>query len=225
MAEAWLEGPVVGVPPVLMPVAHSLLDAVREIERVRDLDVDRLWARPAGMASVGFHLEHVVGSLDRLLTYARGEQLTPAQLASLGSEGEPGEEPSTADELVGQVGVAVQQAIDYLRSLADLPHEALLARRVVGRRALPSTVLGLLFHAAEHTRRHAGQLIVTERLVRANPERPALPLGVVRAALAAWEDAGIRGLCDDGRLAAAVDTLRDRGVDTAPDSASLGADG
>jgi hypothetical protein len=36
----------------------------------------------------------------------------------------------------------------------------------VGRAKLPATTLGLLFHAAEHTQRHVGQLMTTLKVVR-----------------------------------------------------------
>jgi uncharacterized damage-inducible protein DinB len=44
--------------------------------------------------------------------------------------------------------------------------QALLDPRLVGRAQLPSNVLGLLFHAAEHTMRHTGQVITTAKIVR-----------------------------------------------------------
>lgn len=161
MAEAWLEGPVQGVPDPLMPVAHSLLDALREIEGVADLESDELWDRPAGAASVGFHLRHIVGALDRLLTYARGQSLTDEQFAYLRSEAGPVDR--TAEELVDDVRQAVDAALTQLRATTA---ESLGEERFVGRAKLPSTVRGLLFHAAEHTRRHAGQIIVTAKVVR-----------------------------------------------------------
>ncbi len=215
MSEAWLEGPVDGVSPRLMPVAHSLLDALREVEGIADLDVDRLWARPGGAASVGFHLRHIAGSVDRLLTYARAEGLSEDQLARLRREGEPGDPPATAAELVGEVHEAVSRALDQLRGTPD---DLLLEPREVGRRRLPSTVSGLLFHAAEHARRHAGQLLATERVVRSAGEGGVtLPAGALRAALRAWEDAGLSGLCGDGRFDTAVDALRARGIDVRDD--------
>ena len=161
MAEAWLEGPVPGVPDALMPVAHSLMDGCREIGLATGLSPDELWARPAGVASVGFHLQHIVGAMDRLLTYARGDPLSDEQFAYLRSEGTPVEQ--TAEALVGKVHDAVDTALGQLRATST---DSLQEVRTVGRARLPSTVQGLLFHAAEHTRRHAGQVIVTARLVR-----------------------------------------------------------
>ena len=50
--------------------------------------------------------------------------------------------------------------------LAATPPESLGDERLVGRAALPSTVRGLLFHGAEHTQRHVGQVITTAKIVR-----------------------------------------------------------
>ncbi len=161
--EAWLEGPLAGVDPYLMPVAHGLVQVGRELERVTDLTTDQLWARPGGAASVGFHLKHVAGVLDRLPTYARGEELSPAQMAQLRAEGEPGDPPADVATLVRQARAAVESALGQVRAT---PREALLEAREVGRRRLPSTVLGLLHHAAEHATRHAGQAVTTAIVVR-----------------------------------------------------------
>lgn len=164
MPEAWLSGPVEGVPPPLMPAAHALLDAVREIEEaVGDLSTEALWLRPGGAASIGFHLEHIVGSSDRLLTYARGEPLTSEQRAAISEEGKPGDPPADADTLLEALHRSVEATLDVYRAT---PAERLTEPREVGRARLPSTVLGLLFHAAEHARRHSGQVVTTARIIR-----------------------------------------------------------
>ena len=164
MTEAWLRGPVEGVPARLMPVAHSLIDALEEIEQVAsDLSVEEIWLCPGGAASVGFHLRHAAGSLDRLLTYAGGRGLSAEQRTALDREREPGQPPSTARELLDDLRRTVSRGLDTLRSTPDI---ALDETREVGRAKLPSTVHGLLFHAAEHTRRHAGQVIATARIIR-----------------------------------------------------------
>ncbi|HEX5727773.1 MAG TPA: DinB family protein [Longimicrobiaceae bacterium] len=168
--EVWLRGPVEGVAPLLMPAAHALLGAGEEIERaVAELSPEELWARPAGAASVGFHVRHAAGSLDRLLTYARGEQLSDEQRAALAREGEPGDPPAGAAELVRGLRAALDRALAQIRAT---PEAELLAPREVGRARLPSNLIGLLFHAAEHTQRHSGQVITTAKLVRTGP-RPA----------------------------------------------------
>lgn len=162
MTEAWLRGPVDGVPTPLQPVAHALVQAREEVEETMDgYPADRLWTRPAGVAAPGFHLRHLAGVLDRLHTYARGEALSDAQRAALAAEAEPGDE--TPDALVDAFRRQVDRALEQLRhtdpaTLAD--------PRGVGRQRLPSTVQGLLFHAAEHTQRHVGQLLVTVRVIR-----------------------------------------------------------
>ena len=164
MAEAWLRGPIDGVDAYLMPAAHALVQAGQEIEQaVAGLTPAQVWARPGGAASVGFHLRHVIGSLDRLLTYARGKSLDAHQRAFLEMETEPCDPPTSADALVAGVRTAVETA---LRTYRSTPRERLLETRTVGRAALPSTVLGLLFHAAEHAQRHAGQIVTTAKVVR-----------------------------------------------------------
>lgn len=163
MTEAWLRGPVEGVPHALMPAAHSLLDALEDMERAAShLTVEQLWMRPGGAASVGFHLRHVGGSVERLLTYARGASLTPRQLAAISLEGEPGERPRTAAEVLAALRVSV---IDALNDYRSTPPETLQEERRVGRAGLPSTVQGLLFHAADHARRHAGQVVATAKII------------------------------------------------------------
>jgi len=163
--EVWMRGPVPGIPSLLQPAAHSLLQSREEVQRVvLLLSPDHLWARPAGAPSVGFHLRHATGSLDRLFTYARGEALSAEQRAFLESEGEPGSPPAEAAELVEAFERQVERALAQLR---ETPEPTLLEPRGVGRRQLPSTVLGLLFHAAEHTQRHVGQIVTTARIAGA----------------------------------------------------------
>jgi uncharacterized damage-inducible protein DinB len=161
--EAWLEGPLLGVDPYLMPVAHGLVQVSRDLESVTDLTTDQLWARPGRAASVGFHLKHVAGVLDRLPTYARGEALSPGQLREVQAEGQPGDPPADVATLVRLARAAVDSALAEVRKT---PREALLEPREVGRKRLPSTVLGLLHHAAEHATRHAGQAVTTAIIVR-----------------------------------------------------------
>ena len=160
--EVWLRGErVEGIGTALQPVAHALLQAMEDVEHaVSALAADELWVKPGGAASVGFHLCHLAGSLDRLTTYARGEQLSDEQLAALRTEQENG---ASADELVAQVRAAVERALDQLRATPDAELDA---PREVGRGRLPSSVRGLLYHAGEHTTRHAGQAITTAAVMR-----------------------------------------------------------
>lgn len=163
--EPWLRGPVPDVDPYLVPAAHALLQAAEDLDRwASPLTVDELWASPNGAPPVGFHLRHIAGSIDRLLTYARGDALARAQLAALSAEREPGDPPAEAAALVAGAQRAIAGALDVLRATS---RDTLLEPRTVGRAALPSTVLGLLVHVAEHTQRHVGQVVTTSRVVRA----------------------------------------------------------
>lgn len=158
--EVWLRGPVDGVAEELQPVAHALLQAEEDLRELLDgVPAERLWARPGSAASAAYHVLHMAGSLDRLLTYARGERLGDAQLRALREEGNDRPELGSA-ELVEVASTAIAAALEQVR---NTPAAALGASREVGRARLPSTVRGLLFHAAEHTTRHAGQVSTTLR--------------------------------------------------------------
>ncbi|WP_247237459.1 DinB family protein [Telluribacter sp. SYSU D00476] len=162
--EVWLRGPLPDMPPLLQPVAHALLQAREEVQALMNgFDEEDLWKRPAGLASVGFHLQHLTGVLDRLLTYARGESLTTEQMEWLKGEGKPSETGTTVPELVERFEQQVDRALEQLRTTDE---QTLTEVRGVGRAQIPSTVLGLLVHSAEHTMRHLGQLLVTVRVVQ-----------------------------------------------------------
>lgn len=164
MTEAWLSGPVPGVAPLLQPVAHGLLNAKQQIEEaIEGLSPAQLVARPGDVASVAYHVTHAIGSLDRLFTYARGEGLSDAQRESLRSESVVDSRPHDATQLAGEFARAVERALEQIRGTGE---DNLLEFRGVGRAKLPSTVLGLLFHGAEHSVRHAGQVVTTAKLVR-----------------------------------------------------------
>lgn len=164
LPEAWLRGPIEGIDQLLMPAAHALIQSGEDIENaVSSLSSEELWVNPGGAASVGFHLRHIAGSIDRLITYAQGEGLNDHQRTFLLGEGMPGDPPADAAVLVEGVRKAIDQALEALRST---PTSALQDRRGVGRAKLPTTVLGLLFHIAEHTQRHTGQVITTAKIVR-----------------------------------------------------------
>ena len=166
IAEVWLRGPLPDMPPLLQPVAHTLLQAREELNAaLKDYPSELLNERPAGVASVGFHLQHLAGVLDRLGTYARAETLTTAQLAALAAETPPlAISVNTVAELVQRFNNQVDQMLVQLR---DTEYASLTESRGVGRAQIPTTVLGLLVHAAEHTTRHLGQLLVTAQWVRA----------------------------------------------------------
>jgi len=159
--EVWLRGPVPEVIPELQPVAHSLLQVREEITEAATLSPEELWARPGGAASIAFHLTHLAGSLDRLLTYARGNGLNAEQRAALAAEGQVELSRSAAD-LVSAALDAIDRALAQVRGT---PLCTLDEGREVGRGRLPSTVLGLLFHAAEHAQRHSAQIITMRKVM------------------------------------------------------------
>lgn len=167
LPEPWLRGPVPRIPALLQPVAHALQMSMEDCGKAAaDLDTQDLWSEPGGAASVGFHLRHLAGSTDRLFTYARGDALTAAQKAALLAERAPGETPPSATDLIDAWRTTVDRALAQLATTAE---DTLLDARGVGRAQLPSTVLGLLFHAAEHASRHTGQVVTTAKVVRAWP--------------------------------------------------------
>lgn len=160
--EAWLRGPVDGIDPLLMPAAHALTQAREDLATVaRSTPQELLWARPGGAASVGFHIRHAGGATRRLLAYARGEALDEAELAAARSEKDDAPELDAAG-LIADLERSLAAALQQLRAT---PRESLLLPREVGRARLPSNVLGLIFHAAEHAQRHAGQAIATARIL------------------------------------------------------------
>jgi hypothetical protein len=168
--EWWQRGPVNGIPAVLQPVAHILLQVRESVgEIVEPLTVDEWNARPAGVASAAFHVRHIAGVIDRLFTYARGSALSTEQLAAIRSEGQ---DVLAAD--VAPVLSALSTRVDAaLAELRTIDVTTLGDFRGVGRAQLPSTVIGCLVHGAEHAMRHVGQLSVTARIVRS--ERPVKP--------------------------------------------------
>jgi len=164
--EAWLRGPVEGVIADLQPVAHALIQAREDLERVVPMiSDDELWTPPGGAASPGFHLRHLAGSTDRLLTYARGEKLSREQMRHLASEKESLPELSTG-QILEEIQEVFCRAMNHLGTVesAELDHD-----RPVGRGELPSNVRGLLYHMGEHATRHVGQLITTLNVIRGRP--------------------------------------------------------
>ena len=124
------------------------------------------WARPGGAASIGFHIAHLSGSTERLLTYARGETLSDAQKTVLAAERDLDATRPPLDSLLATWRATADRSI---AQLASTDERSLTEPRFVGRARLPSTVLGLLFHAAEHASRHTGQIVTTAKIVRTTP--------------------------------------------------------
>ncbi|MBC7567062.1 MAG: DinB family protein [Pedobacter sp.] len=162
--EVWQRGPLPNIIPMLQPVAHALLQAREEINEYMDsYPVQLLWVRPAGMASVGFHLQHLTGVLDRVFTYAIGKPLSNFQFEQLAEEGSDSINGYQVIDLVERFNRQVDTAMGQLMTIDG---DTLTQYRGVGRAGLPSTVIGLLVHAAEHTMRHVGQLMVTAAVIK-----------------------------------------------------------
>jgi uncharacterized damage-inducible protein DinB len=158
--EPWLRGPLPDLHPLIQPVFFSFAQVREDLARhAAGLTRQQVWRRAAG-ASLGFHLKHLAGSVDRLSTYLLGNELSDTQLRALREESQGDED---ADELLSQVNQALAEAERRLRGLDPaLLYEA----RAVGRKRLPTTVIGLLVHLSEHTQRHLGQAITTAKLLR-----------------------------------------------------------
>jgi hypothetical protein len=169
--EVWLRGPIDGVPTELQPVAHALLQAVEDVAHaLAGAPGGEVWSPVGGAATAGYHVLHMTGSLDRLLTYARGETLSDAQRAALAdeqrvalSDEQRGQRQPPAALLLKRLRTQVDSALAQLRATDPA---ALDDARAVGRAGLPSSVRGLLHHAGEHTARHAGQVITTLKIAR-----------------------------------------------------------
>lgn len=164
MEEAWLSGKLEGFAPVMMPAAHALVECAKDLRKhAADLSRSELDARPNNAPSIAFHLRHIAGSIDRLLTYARSDQLNKTQFAELRSEKEETNEASA--QLTEKAIVKINEALETLKIT---PLDSLFEPRYVGRKKLETNVFGLLFHIAEHTARHTGQIVTTAKIVRQN---------------------------------------------------------
>jgi len=159
--EVWLSGKLDGFSPVMMPTAHALVQAVVELEKIR-LTHEELLTKPNNAPSAAFHLRHIAGSVDRLLTYAKGENLSEAQFEFLKMETAETSVLS-AEELIDQAILSIENALEFCKTVSP---DLLFEERFVGRKKLPTNVFGLLFHIAEHTARHVGQVITTAKIVR-----------------------------------------------------------
>lgn len=160
--EPWLRGPLSGVDPRLAPILYAFAQAAEDLEHwTAPLSDAHIWERPHGLAPVGFHLRHIAGSVERLMTYVRGAQLNETQLAALKAEQDPGE---PRDSLLESVRAAFRDAEETVRRIDP---GNLTEPREIGRKRLPSTVVGLLIHIAEHTQRHVGEVIVTAKILSA----------------------------------------------------------
>lgn len=163
MIEVWLRGALPDTPVLVQPVAHALMQAQEEVHAyTNNLPDDVLWVTPYGVASVGFHLQHLTGVIDRLFTYAQNQPLSNTQLETFKTEGVP-DDSLTLKHLLNAFDNAIHNALNVLKTVDET---TLKETRYVGRKKLPSTTLGLYTHAAEHTMRHVGQLLVTTKLMQ-----------------------------------------------------------
>ncbi len=162
-SEVWQRGPLENIPTILQPVAHTLLQAREELASImKNFPENLLWERPAGVASPAFHLQHLRGVLDRLFTYAKNKSLTQEQLSALSAEGNNAEFDGNVAELINLFNNQVDISINDLRNANT---NELTDIRLVGRKKIPSTLMGLYVHSAEHTMRHIGQLLVTVKIL------------------------------------------------------------
>jgi len=159
-AEPWLRGPMAGVHPLVMPVFFSYQQVREDLRKhAAGLSDEQVW-RPVAGNSLGFQLKHITGSVDRITTYLVGRQLDDTQLAYLKQEEQP---PGSLADLLERV----EQSLNKSQSqLEPIDAAALYAVRTVGRRQLPTTMIGLIVHLAEHTQRHLGQAITITKLLR-----------------------------------------------------------
>lgn len=162
-----MRGPITGVPPILQPVAHTLLQVQEDISRLVDNDLSaQIWIQPKGMASIGFHLQHIHGVIDRMWSYAMDQPLSEEQFEALRKEGVP-DETQMVEDLKSAVSRRIYRIVEDLESI---PENTLPDTRYLGRKRIPTTLIGLLFHAAEHAQRHYGQLLVTVNFLRPVPK-------------------------------------------------------
>jgi len=161
--EVWQRGPIEEIPALLQPVAHALLQAREELNlAMNGFSDDLLWQRPANIASVAFHLQHLSGVLDRVFTYSLSLSLSARQLKELEAESLLHQPNLTTAILLNRFNMQVDKSIVQLKN-TDV--NTLIEFRGIGRKMYPSTVIGLLFHGAEHTMRHLGQLLVTIKVL------------------------------------------------------------
>ena len=163
LPEPWLRGTLTEVPAVQRAVLHALELAREDLERWCDgLSDEELHARPGGIAPVAFHLRHIARSIDRLLTYAEGNQLSTEQVSLMKAEMEP---RGSRNELMAELMVAIAKSGKRIRSFSE---QQMQEQRYVGKKQLPTSVGGLLVHVADHTQRHVGQAITTAKIVVAD---------------------------------------------------------
>jgi uncharacterized damage-inducible protein DinB len=163
--EPWLRGSHSDVPAVARAVLHALDLAREDLTRwTEGLTGAEVHSQPFSLTSVAFHLRHIARSVDRILTYAEGGQLSTEQLAALKAEqGTEGDREPLAS-LLAEVESSFAHAAGRICALSAADFDA---PRAVGRKQLPTSVGGALIHVADHTQRHVGQVVTTAKVLRA----------------------------------------------------------
>lgn len=160
MSEPWLSGPIEGADALVAPLIHSFTQVREDAAKwTEGLTAEELWAEPAGSGSVGFHLRHAGGAAERLCAYLEGRQLSEEQVAAAKAEKTPG---ASREQLLAELNARLDAVESAVRALDPA---CLRDARGVGRKMLPTTVMGLIVHIAEHTQRHVGEAIVTAKWV------------------------------------------------------------
>ncbi len=160
--EPWQRGPIDGVDARTGSILYAFEQAREDLAQYTEgLTPEQFWARPFGFGSVGFHVRHIAGSTRRLMTYLEGRQLIAAQLEEIKREHNPG---ASREDLLADLDAAFREAEAKVRAIDPA---TLAEPRFVGRMQLPTTVIGLLTHIAEHTQRHVGQAVAAAKLARA----------------------------------------------------------
>jgi uncharacterized damage-inducible protein DinB len=161
--EPWLRGTHPEVPAVGRAVLHALDLALDDLTLwTAGLSDAEVHAQPLGLSSLAFHLRHMARSVDRLLTYAEGGQLSQEQLIALKAE-QSGDEPLA--ELLAEVEASFSNAAERVRVLATADFNVF---RCAGRKQLPTSIGGALIHVADHTQRHTGQVVTTAKVLKAS---------------------------------------------------------
>jgi uncharacterized damage-inducible protein DinB len=151
------------VDPRVAPILYTFQQAREDLDLYTgSLTTAQLWAKPYGFGSTGFHLLHIAGSTDRLVSYLEGRALTREQFAALAAEEKT--EGLAAAELLAEMDRVFQAAEKVVRAIDPV---TLSEPRWVGRKRMPTTVAGLLTHIAEHIQRHVGQTISAAKLAQA----------------------------------------------------------
>jgi uncharacterized damage-inducible protein DinB len=160
--EPWLRGTHADVPAAGRAVLHALDLALDDLTKwTEGLTDAEIHSQPLGLTSIAFHLRHIAGATDRILTYAEGGQLSAEQLAVLKAES-AGDESLAA--LLAAVEASFSTAAQRIRVLASAD---LNTSRAVGRKQLPTSIGGALIHVADHTQRHVGQVVTTAKVLKA----------------------------------------------------------